>query len=142
MPAVAISRSTVPIGDSIRGRAVVRNDRKRLTLVPFRVELDYRLAEEWAAQNIDVVTRADGVEATSANNVPGRHLAHIVVTANAVHFCVIGLLQNTTNPFLRKPRLTGIHEQVRNMMDGFVGMVIVGFQPKVTGVFWNMSSSV
>jgi hypothetical protein len=42
---------------AIRGRVVVRNDRKRLTLVPLRVELDHRLAEEWTAQNIDVVTR-------------------------------------------------------------------------------------
>src|ERR1700686_4429470 len=88
--------------------------------------MDYRLAEEWAAQDINVVSRADGIEAKSAYDVPSGHLAYIVVTANAVHFCVIGLLENTTNPFLRKPRLTGIHEQVRNVMDGFVGMVIVG----------------
>ena len=104
----------------------MRNDRKSLTRVPSAVELDDRLAEEWTAQDINIVSGADGVEAKSAHNVPGRHLAHIVVTANAVHFCVIGLLWNTMNRFLRKPRLTGIHEQLGNVMDRFVGVVVVG----------------
>ena len=113
----------------------MRNDRKGLTLVPFGVELDYRFTKQWTAQDINVVSGADGIEAKSADNVPGRHLAHIVVTANAVYSCVIGLLENTTNPFLRKPRLTGIHEQVRNVMDGLVGMVIEGVPAEGRGRF-------
>ena len=78
--------------------------------MPFRVELDDCLTEEWTAQNVDVVAGADGIETKRAQNIPGRHLSDVIVAANAVHFRVVRLLENAADPFLRKPRLARLHE--------------------------------
>src|SRR4029077_21114985 len=95
----------------VRGRVSVRDDREGCAFMPSGVQANDCLAEKWASQNIDAVSGADGVKPKGAENVPGRHLAHVVVTANPIDFCMIGLFENTTNPFLRKPWPTGIHEQ-------------------------------
>ena len=115
----------------------MRDDHEGCAFVPSGVQANDCLAEKWASQNIDVVSGADGIKPKSADNVPGRHLAHVVVTANPIDFCMIGLFENTTNPFLRKPRLTGIHKQIRNMMYGFVGVVIVWIPSESVGCFFG-----
>ena len=88
----------------------MRDDYESCAFVPPGVQVNGCPFEKWASQYIDVVSGADGVEPKSAHNVPGRHLAHVVVTANPIDFGMIGLLENTTNPLLRKPRLSGIHK--------------------------------
>jgi hypothetical protein len=81
----------------------VRDDYESCAFVPSGVEANDRLGEKWASQNVDVVSRANVVKAKSADDVPGRHLANVVIATNPIDFCVIGLFENTTNPFLRKP---------------------------------------
>jgi hypothetical protein len=117
----------------------VRDDHESCAFVPPGVQVNGCLSEKWASQYIDVVSGADGVEPKSAHNVPGRHLAHAVIATNPIDLCVIGLLENTTNPFLRKPRLTGIHKQIGDMMHGFVGMVIVRVPAEIVGCFFEQS---
>ena len=77
------------------------NHGEGLARVPPRIKANGGLGKQRGADYINIRTRAHGIESQGAHHVPRRHLAYIVVTANAVDLGMVSALQNATCPLLR-----------------------------------------
>src|ERR1700721_617951 len=113
----------------IRG-LIFGGDGKLRALVPLLVQVNCGTGKEWASQDVDSISGAYRIEPESTQNIPRRHLAYIVVSADSVHIVVVGASQYTARPFLRQPRFACVHKQIGNMGDRLVGMVVVVVPPE------------
>ena len=106
-------------------RLVPGLDRKPRTLVPLLVQMDCDLGEEWTSKDVDSISGTHRIKPHCTQDIPRRHLAHIVIPADAIHVISIGIGQDTAHPLLRKPRFACIDKQLGSMVDRFVGMVVI-----------------
>ncbi len=74
------------------------------------------------ADHILAASRADGVEAHGGEDVPGRHLAAVVVAAEAVDVVAVHAVHDFAQPVLRLPRLRGVHIKIRDVVAGLVAL--------------------
>lgn len=117
----------------VLGRVAVGADREGAARVEVGVEADRHLFEYRRGEQVDVVARADGVDARCGQYVPGAHLADVFVAAQPQHVGSVGAVADAAGPFLRKPCLARIREEERYVVDRFVGVVVVVVPEEVLG---------
>ena len=73
------------------------------------------------------------VEAHGGQDVPGRHLTHILIARKSIRGCVILTFENLTHLVSRLPRLTRHGVEVDDVVAGFVAMNVLPNQARHVG---------
>jgi hypothetical protein len=113
----------------IRG-LILGRDGKLCSLVRLLIQVNCGAGKERASQDVDFISRTYRIEPESTEDIPRRHLAYIVISADTVHIVVVGTSQYTARPFPRQPGLTRLHKQIGDMVHRLVGVVVVVVPPK------------
>ena len=81
---------------------------------------------EYRAGNLHAgFSRTGGMDPGSGHDIPGRHLAGIIITDKTVHSVTICMRTYEPCPFLRFPRLPETVEKERDEVDRFVGVIVI-----------------
>ena len=86
------------------------------------------------------------MDADGGEDVPGGHLADVVVAADAVGAEAVGAVADArAGPELGAPGLAGVDEEEGDVVAGFVGVVVVIVPEEIFGVFskkaWRASQN-
>ena len=104
-------------------RIIMGDDAKDIRLVILLIEPKLYLLEQRTADTVDVAGCAKRMDTHCAEQIPGRHLAHIIVSAESLGAEAICILQDPPAPFLRQPWTSGAGKDIRQLVDRFVRMV-------------------
>ena len=112
-----VAQKLVHIGAAV----AVSTDQEAIAIL--QVHLD--LVEIGCAQDILVASWTDGVEAEGGEDVPGRGLSVVLVSAIAVGEGRVETVHHLSDPILRLPGLTAISVEIDHVLDRLVAMGVV-----------------
>jgi len=115
------------------GRLILSRNRKLRSLVPFLVQMQCDPGEEWTSKDVDAVSGTHRIKPYSTQDIPSRHLSHVIISADAIHIIVVGIGEDTAHPLLCQPRLARIRKQIRNMVNWFISLVVIVVPAKCGG---------
>ena len=87
------------------------------------------------SQYILVSTRANRIKSHCRKKIPGRHLAAIVIAAQAVNIIFLHPVHDRPQPVLRLPGLGSPSIQIRNVMTRLIAMYIPSHQTYFSNIF-------
>ena len=96
---------------------------------------DVGIGQIGCAEDILIGARAYGIETEGREDEPGRHLATVVVAAEAAYVVAVHAIHNRAQPQLRLPRLRRPCVEIRYVMAGFIAVDITTYEAIVGDIF-------
>ena len=87
-----------------------------------------KIGQIGSAEDILIATGTNRIEAHGREDVPGRHLSAVVISAQATNIVAIHAVHDGTYPLLGLPRLTRPRKEVRYVMTGLIAMNVSSHQ--------------